>query len=446
MESLKLREKLGYGVGDLGSTLIFATVTTFLMYFYTDIFGLSAAAVGSVFFVARMIDAVSDPLMGAVADRTASRWGKFRPYLLFGAVPLGILAVLTFTTPELSDSGKLIYAYITYILLMVCYTVVNIPYSALPVMMSSDSKARTQLASFRMFCGFFAMLLVSGSTLPLVRLLGGDNEQQGFQLTIALFATLAVLLFFITFRSTNERVKSVDHQSSIKQDLKVVSQNRAWWVLLIVGVLCFSFTMMPFAVGMYYFRYNVGHTDMATAFFVSGNIGMLLGVVVTAVLSKSQCKKRMMICAQLLAALLIINFYWLDTSNIVMICGLFFLVMIAQGVSVPIMWSMVADAADYCEWKQGKRVIGLTTSSVTFSHKFGMGISGVITGAILTRYGYQAGAVQSADTLHGILIMMSLLPALGFLANALVLILYPIDKRISEQMQQELQLLRSTSS
>lgn len=445
MESLKLKEKLGYGVGDLGSTLIFSTVTTFLMYFYTDVFGLSAAAVGSVFFVARMIDAVSDPLMGAIADRTSSHWGKFRPYLLFGAVPLGIFAVLTFTTPDLSDSGKLVYAYVTYILLMVCYTVVNIPYSALPVMMSSDSKARTQLASFRMFCGFFAMLLVSGSTLPLVRLLGGDNEQQGFQLTIALFAILAVFFFFMTFRSTKERVKSIDHPSSIKQDLKVVSQNRAWWVLLVVGVLCFSFTMMPFAVGMYYFRYNVGQTDMATAFFVSGNIGMLLGVVITALLAKSQCKKRIMIGAQLLASLLIVNFYWLDATNIPMICGLFFFVMIAQGVSVPIMWSMVADAADYCEWKQGKRVIGLTTSSVTFSHKFGMGISGVITGAILTRYGYQAGAEQSAETLQGILTMMSLLPALGFLANALVLILYPINKTVSEQMQQELQLLRAAA-
>ena len=446
MQSLQFKEKLGYGVGDLGSTLVFATVSTFLMYFYTDVFGLSAAAVGGVFFVARMIDAVSDPLMGAIADRTSTRWGKFRPYILFGAVPLGILAVLTFTTPDLSDSGKLAYAYVTYILLMVFYTIVNIPYSSLPVMMTSDTKARTQLASFRMFCAFFAMLLVSGSTLPLVGLLGSGNEQQGFQLTMVLFATVAALLFFMTFRNTKEKIEAVNQPSSIKDDLKVVSRNKAWWVLLIVGVLCFSFTMMPFAVGMYFFRYNVGQTDMATAFFVSGNIGMLVGVVLTGVLSKFLCKKRMMICAQLLASLLIINFYWIDSSNITLICGVFFLVMTAQGSSVPIMWSMVADAADYCEWKQGRRVIGLTTSSVTFSHKFGMGISGVISGAILSYYGYQAGAEQSADTLGGILLMMSVLPAVGFMANALVLTLYPINKEVGETMQQELQELRSASA
>jgi len=443
METLKLKEKLGYGFGDLASTLIFATVTTFLMYFYTDIYGLSAAAVGSLFFVARMIDAVSDPLMGALADRTQSRFGKFRPYILFGALPLGILAVATFTTPDLSETGKLIYAYVTYILLMMCYTVVNIPYSSLPTIMSACTKTRTQLASFRMFCGFFAMLIISGATLPLVNWLGEGDQQQGFQYAMVIFASLAVMLFILTFLLTKERIKPIGQPASIKQDLKVVAQNKAWWILLVVGVLCFSFTMMPFGVGMYYFRYNIGNTDLATGFFISGNIGMLVGVVVTALTAKKLCKKQMMIYAQFCAALLVANFYWIGSDNHYLIYGLFFLVMVAQGISVPIMWSMVADAADYCEWKQGKRVIGLTTSSVTFSHKFGMGISGVITGTILTTFGYQAGAEQTEETLHGIVVMMSLLPAIGFMANAAVLSLYPINKAVGDKMQQELAVIRA---
>jgi GPH family glycoside/pentoside/hexuronide:cation symporter len=261
-----------------------------------------------------------------------------------------------------------------------------------------------------------------------------------------LLATLAILFFFATFALTKERVKPISSTSSIKEDLKVVSKNKAWWILLAVGVLLFSFTMMPFGVGMYYFSYNVGDTSLATGFFVSGNIGMLVGVVITALLANKVCKKQMMIYCQLIAALLVINLYWIDPSNIYLVCGVFFLVMIAAGASVPIMWAMVADAADYCEWKQGKRVVALTTSSVTFSHKFGMGISGVVTGAILSSLGYQAGAVQSPGTLHGILVMMSLLPAFGFMLNAAILVLFPIDKKIGEQMQLELQVLRTEAT
>lgn len=443
METLNLKEKLGYGLGDLASTLIFATVTTFLMYFYTDVYGLSAAAVGTLFFVARMIDAISDPLMGAIADRTQTRWGKFRPYILFGALPLGVLAVATFTTPDWAPNLKLVYAYITYIVLMLCYTVVNIPYSSLPTIMSPDPKERTQLASFRMFCGFFAMLVISGATLPLVNYLGAGNQQQGFQYAMMIFATLAVVLFLAMFSLTKERIKPVGNPASIKHDLSVVLRNRAWWVLLLVGVLCFSFTMLPFGVGMYYFRYNVGNTELATGFFVSGNIGMLIGVVITGLLARKACKKQTMIYAQFIAALLVSTLYWLPTDNIVLVYGIFLLVMTAQGVSVPIMWAMVADAADYCEWKQGKRVIGLTTSSVTFSHKFGMGISGVISGVMLSMFGYQAGEVQNPQTLHSILLMMSIMPAIGFLANAAVLTLYPINKQVSEQMQKELAAIRA---
>ncbi len=443
MQTLKFKEKIGYGFGDLASSLILTTISTFLMYFYTDVYGLSAAAVGGLFFVARMIDAVSDPLMGAIADRTQSRWGKFRPYILFGAVPLALLAIATLTTPDWSMTYKLVYAYVTYILLMVCYTIVNIPYSSLPTMMSSDPQERTQLTSFRMFFAFFAMLIISGGTLPLVGFFGGDDQQYGFQITMTLFASIAVILFFLTFFLTKERIKPVNQTTSLKSDLMTVIHNRAWWVLLAVGVLCFSFTMLPFGVGMYYFSYNIGNTDLATGFFVSGNLGMLVGVVITAILAKRICKKRMIIIAQLVAAVLISNLYWMPTSNIFWVYALFFCVMIAQGASVPIIWSMVADAADYCEWKQGKRVVGLTTSSVTFSHKFGMGISGLITGAVLSFYGYQAGGEQNAETLNGILLMMSILPAVGFLANALVLTLYPIDKKTGAQMELELAEIRA---
>lgn len=443
MKIIQLSEKIAYGLGDMASSFIFAVVTSFLMYYYTDVFGLSAAVVGTLLFAARMIDAITDPLMGIIADRTKTRWGRFRPYILFGSLPMAILAILTFTTPDLSANSKIIYAYATYTALMICYTIVNIPYSSLPTLMSSNSEERTELASWRMFFAFLSGLIVSGITLPLVNYFGAGNEQKGFQMVMTMFACLSLVLFLVTFFFTKERVKPLKSNSSLKEDFSVVIRNKAWWILLIVGMLIFSVITLPFAVGMYFFRYNVGNVDLATGFFVSGNVGMIAGALLTGtVLNKRFCKVKTLMVTQFVFALLVVNFYWIDITNLALVYGLMGLVMAAMGAGVPLLWSMTADTADYSEWKSHKRVIGLTTSSVTFSHKFGMGLSGMITGLILTYFGYAAGESQTPDALYGIILMMSILPAVGGVLNGLILSQFPINKAICQDMNIELERRR----
>lgn len=445
-DRLSLKEKVGYGVGDMASSLVFSTINMFLMFYYTDIYGLSAALVGTLFLVTRLWDAVSDPLMGAIADRTRSPFGKFRPYLLWVSAPLGIAAVLTFTTPDVSDTAKVVWAFATYALLMTCYTAINIPYSSLPAMMTGNNRIRTELASYRMFFYFSGALIVALLTLPLIELLGQGNPRQGYQYTMILLAGLAVALFATTFVTTRERVAPIVQPHDLKADLKVVSRNPAFWVLLLIGVLLFSLTFMPFTVGLYYFSYVVGDQSLASGYFAAGNLGMISGALVSMQFTRRFCKKRVMIMAQLAAALLSSFFYVVDPDTTWQVYGLFFAIQSCTAVSVPIIWSMVADTADYAEWTQKRRVIGITTSSITFSHKFGMGIGGAMSGALLSYFGYVPGMEQTDTALQGIILQMSLLPAAGYALVAFVTRFYPIDARVCERMQNALTLQRATAA
>ena len=225
---LSFKEKLGYGLGDTASNIFFQFVNIFLLYYYTDVFGLSPAAVGTLFVVTRFWDAINDPLMGAVADRTNTRWGKYRPYMLWMAVPFGLFGYLAFANPDFSQTGKLIYAYVTYVGLMMAYTAINVPYSALMGVMTPSSEERTSLSSFRFVGAFSGTLLISLSVRPLVRLLGGGDEALGFKLTMALLSIIAVLLFIITFCTTKERVKPLVNKegTSLAKDIQFLFKNR----------------------------------------------------------------------------------------------------------------------------------------------------------------------------------------------------------------------------
>lgn len=434
MDHLSLKEKLGYGVGDLACSLVFSTISMFLMFYYTDIYGLSAALVGSLFFFTRFWDAISDPLMGVLADRTRNRHGKFRPYLLWMSLPLALAAILTFTTPVLGESAKIIWAFATYGLLMTCYTAVNIPYSSLPTMMTGNSRVRTELASYRMFFYFSGGLIVALSTLPLIETLGRGNPQQGYQYLMVLLGGVAVVLLITTFATTRERVTPIEQAQDIRADLNALRRNPAFRILLVVGILIFSLTFMPFTVGLYFFSYVVGEQSLASGYFAAGNLGMICGVLLSLQLTRRMCKKRVMILVQSIAALLSAAFYFIDHQQTWQVYGLFFTIQACAAVSLPVIWSMVADTADYAEWKQKRRVVGITTSSITFSHKFGMGIGGATSGALLSYLGYVPGVEQSPSALHGIILQMSLLPAAGYALVACVTHFYPIDSRLCDHM------------
>lgn len=443
MKPLSMFDKLSFGVGDVASNFVFTAVSTYLMFFYTDVFGISAAIVGTILFVTRMWDAISDPIMGMISDRTQSRWGQFRPYLLFVPIPLAIIAVLTFTTPDISDSGKVIWAFATYILLMTLYTAINIPYSSMLTVMSDSPTERGQMSAYRMMLAFSGALLVNAGTLPLVEFFGAGDQQKGFQLTMALFSIIMVLLFWFCFIRVKERVAKVEQPHSLKEDFKVVVKNRAWWITILAGVPIFTFTITPFVVGMYYFKYYIGDTSAASLFFTFGTVGLIFGAFLCNLLVKRICKRKLMIGGVLGSALCISQFYWIGADQITLIYVLIFLNQACKSIASSCVWAVVADTADYIEWKSKRRVVGLATSSATFSHKFGMGLGGMLVGFGLSYAGYEADAVQTPETIEMIKLFMSFVPAFGACLIAVIMLFYPVTKSVAHTMQQELRVIRA---
>lgn len=445
MKKLSFFDKVSYGFGDLASNVVFTAVGTYLMFFYTDVYGLSAAVVGTLFFVTRMWDAISDPIMGMIGDRTQTRFGKFRPYLLYVPIPLAIVAVLTFTTPDMGESGKIIWAFVTYILLMTLYTAINIPYSSLPATISDSPVERGQMASFRMVLAFTGALMVNASTLPLVEFFGNGNKQQGFQYTLMLLSAVMIVMFWLCFSRVKERVPMIKQRSSLKDDFAVVIKNRAWWITILMGIPLFTFTIMPFAVGMYYFTYIVGDASKAGMFFTMASLGMIVGSALMSQLVKRYSKRNLVIVGALLSMCLISNLYWVDPTDVYVIYAIIFLNQLSKGIAASSLWGLVADTADYVEWKSGRRVVGLSTSSATFSHKFGMGLSGALVGIGLSLSGYQAGVEQTAESAQMILLFMSLIPAFGAGCIAFIAYFYPITQAIEDTMQSELRVTRDAN-
>ena len=442
MKHLTLREKVGYGLGDLASNIVFATVSTFLMFYYTDVYGISAALVGMLFFITRLWDAVSDPLMGAIGDRTNSRWGKFRPYLLFTPIPLAIVAVLTFTTPAFGESGKVIWAFATYIALMTLYTIINIPYSSLPPMMTSSGVERGQLAGYRMTFAFVGSLMVNAGTIPLITKLGSGNSQLGYQYTMMVFAGVMVLLYFACFSLVCERVPPVQQTASLKDDFRVVLRNRAWWVTVLMGVPIFALMLSPFAVGMYYFTYNVGDVSKAPAFFALATAGLIAGASACIYLVKKICKRILVMAAVACGGLVVGQLIWIDPQQLNAVYSVIFVAQFFMGISAANLWGLVGDMADYIEWQSGRRVVGLATSSATFSHKFGMGLGGAMVGFALAYAGYEAGVEQTVEALFMIKAFMSLVPSTGALLVIAIAYFYPVTRSRLQQLQPELEQQR----
>jgi len=438
---LTFKEKLGYGLGDTASNFFFQVFNIFLLYYYTDVFGIDPALVGVMFMVTKVVDAISDPLMGLVADRTNTRWGKFRPYLLWGAIPYGVLGYAMFASPELSDMGKLVYAYVTYTLMMLAYTVINIPYSALMGVMSSNSVERTSLSSYRFVCAFSAAWVIGTFVTPLKNILGGGDEAQGFRLTMMLFAVISIALFWVTFATTRERVKPLQEKSNLKLDFQALLTNLPWITLFFAAI----FTLMNAAVRngtiMYYFKYYVGDDgtpiflifDQTAVFMSLGLVAMVAGIACTKALASRFDKRLLLIVLATLNALAMAAFYFIPPDQFLLMTVVNMFATLVIGPTIALVWAMYADTADYGEWKTGRRTTGLVFSALQFAQKLGLAVGAGLTGIILSLFGFIANEVQSGQSINGIRLMFSVFPAALAMAGVVAVLFYPLrDKKVKE--------------
>jgi glycoside/pentoside/hexuronide:cation symporter, GPH family len=446
---LSLKEKISYGFGDLASVLYWQTFMLYFTYFYTDVFLIPASVAATMFLVSRLWDGVNDPLMGILADRTKTRWGKFRPYLLWLCVPFAIAGVLAFTTPDFSMSGKIIWAYATFILIMMLYTAINIPYTALMGVISPSSIERTSVSSIKFLFAFAAGIIVSATLLPMTQILGGENDQKGWQLTFVVYGIAAVLFFLIAFKGTRERVLPPKNQkSNIKQDLKELVTNKPWLILLATTITFILFVAVRGSVTVHYFKYVIGVQELtlpfigsktfdfvalASAYNTVGQISALLGVLVVTLIAKKLGKKKTFLLFFIIAIFSTGILYFLTAKQL----GLIFFFQVTGsftgGPLSVLLWAMYADTADYAEWKKGRRATGLIFSASTMSQKFGWAFGAFLALTLMSQVGFQPNEVQDSESLRGLLLLFSLMPAGLGIVSLFISLTYPLnDKRVAE--------------
>lgn len=507
MNKLPFYEKVGYAMGDAAANLVWRGALAYLAVFYTDTFGLTAAAAAMLFLVVRLSDGVTDIIMGMIADRTNTPWGKFRPWILWSTPVLALFMVLCFTTPDFSYTNKLIYAYITYIGLTIAYTLNNVPYSALMGVMTPSDVERTSLSGFRFAGAFAGGLLVMGFLPDLVAYFGEGNNAQGYQYTMYLFAALLTALMLITFFSTKERVTpTIDASSDLKSDLKDLSKNlpfivlpllastlffyyrnlssgifffvvvivmwffinrlknsptegisgtqqdmldllsnKPWLILLGMGFLTMMFNGIKYGVIAYYFKYQVGDELMAGKYFVTLLIVSILGALCTGYLSKKIGKPTLFIISLLCSGLLTAAFYWVPSGNITAIFVLGCSAEFFAAMMPTLFFTMLGDSADYSEWKNGRRATGLVYSAGTFVQKTGGGFAGALVLVVLANYGYNGMDKSTIDgALPGMQLLMSWIPAAFAFAGAALMLFYPLSSEKNQQISIDLDQRRAT--
>ncbi|MGD0464769.1 MAG: MFS transporter [Tepidisphaeraceae bacterium] len=455
VQKLRLGEKIGYGFGDLASCLFWSTISTYLLYFYTDVFGLTAKAAGIMFFVSRFSDAIFDVVMGMLADRTKTRWGRFRPYLLWLAVPMGVGAILAFTTPSFGGPAKLVYAYITYILFMFLYSAINIPYTALLGVISGDPAERSDAATSKFIGAYLGGIIVSATALPLAtHYLGHGNEARGWQLTLTVYAMAATVFFLITFISTRERIQPIATQKiSVKDDLKDLSKNGPWMALFLVTILLILFVCIRSSITTHYFKYYVrtqevslfgkthhfGFEYLASAFNTVGQVASLVGTALVPLFTRLIGRKRATLLLFITALICTGSYYFLKPQDLVLIFGLNIVGSLVGGPISALLWIMYADTADYSEWKTGRRATGLVFSASIMSNKMGWAVGSMIAGWILGTTGFVPNVVQKAETLEGLRAMMSIIPVVAGVAAVIVLAFcYRLDEETMANVKAEL--------
>jgi Na+/melibiose symporter-like transporter len=482
MEKVPVKEKIGYSFGDAAANFVFQTMLIFQLGFYTDVFGISAVAAGVLLLVGRFWDAFFDPLMGVIADRTQTKWGKFRPWVLWSAIPFALMFFLTFTTPDFSATGKLVYAYITYILLMTVYSVNNLPYSALNGVITGDVNERTSLSQYRFFFAMAAAFIVQGLILPLVGKFGQGDAAKGWSMTIGVFAILSIVFFVITFFSVHERIKPDPKQkSSARQDFADLLKNKPWIAMFILTLFLFITLALWGSAMFYYFTYYADKESLytflqslglvttavgepgswwhgilntfgliATAdrgnvtsvgfslFNMTGQLVMIIGVIMSKVLAVRFGKRNVFLVGLFLTAVFTALFITLPAGAIGSAFLLNILKSLAYGPTIPLLWAMMGDVADFAEWKTRRRATGVVFAGIVFALKAGLGLGGAICGWILGTFGYVANAVQTEHALFGIRMTASIFPAITFFIGVIALLTYGITKKLNLQIQNEL--------
>jgi GPH family glycoside/pentoside/hexuronide:cation symporter len=446
-DRLSFLENFGFGLGDTASNFFFQTFNIFLLYYYTDVFGIDAAVAGTMFLLTRLWDALSEPIMGLICDRTNTRWGKYRPYLLWMAIPYGVFGYLIFANPDLGQTGKVVYAYFTYAMMMMAYTAINVPYSSLMGVLSPSSYARTIASNFRFVGAYGGGLLISMYVRSLVARLGGGNELRGFQYTMGLFALASIILFWITFLTTRERVQPPPGQrQNAKEEVKELVRNRPWIMLFFAALFSTTFIATRDSVTIHFFKYVLRADnevvflgmDKASLFLSVGRFMMMLGVLCVGFLVKYIDKKPLAAYLTLGTAVCWFSFYFIprDLFGLMLIinaAGSFML-----GPTSALVWSMYGDVADHGQVMFGRRSTGLIHSASLFALKTGTVVAGFLGGWLLDLFGFVANQAQSERTIQGILLMFSVFPAIFAIGKAIALFMYPLNRQKVIENEQEL--------
>jgi glycoside/pentoside/hexuronide:cation symporter, GPH family len=471
IQKITLKEKIGYGFGDAASSMFWKIFGMYSLFFYTDVLGITAAAAGTMFLVARLWDSFFDVFVGIISDRTKSRYGKYRPYLLWFAIPFAVMGAITFFAPDFGQTGKLIYAYVTYSLMMIVYSMINVPYASLLGAISSDPTERNSLSSYRMSFAFIGSFVTFMLLQPLIdffsKTFGNDAVAQatkdaansvstspvGWVMGVGAIGMICVVLFLLCFRWTKERVTQIESEenASVKKDLKDLFNNAPWWILVATGLAALLFNAVRDSVAIYFFRdyvqsnYKMTGTgwDMTTIYFLVGQAANLIGVMAAPAISRKYGKKRTYMIAMLIAGILSTGFYFIPNS-ITWILIFQFMISIFAGYVLPLLWSMFADIVDHQELLTGRRATGLIFSSSSMSQKLGWALGSAMSGWILAVFHYMPNAVQqSQETIFGEHIMISLMPAVCCMLAFVGMFFYPLsDKKVRENSQ-ELTLKRN---
>lgn len=466
----RLSEKIGYGFGDMSSSMFWKIFSYYLPFFYSNVFGLSLAHAGTLVLVTKLYDAISDPVMGLIADRTHTRWGKYRPYLLWIAVPFALAGILAFFTPQTdSYTFKHIYAYVTYILMMTVYTAINVPYGAMLGVMTDDSREKSVFSSFRMFFAYIGSFIAMGSFEPLLKLrqsvLGtlpadwtlADSTSVDWTIAVSIIGVVCAILFILTFAMTREHVTEAEMaketasaaelesgKSSVAEDLKALVTNGPWWMLLGGGIAILLFNCVRGGAAAYYFADVLGSNAVFTLalFLTVGEIAQLVGVLVTVPVSEKIGKKMtfLLVLAVITVLSIIVAFLPETPSGMWTLLVLQILICIAIGINSPLLWSMFADVADYSEYKNGRASTGLIFSSSSMAQKFGAAFGSAIVLWVLLAFGYDnaKGAVQSLEALTTIKALISWIPAIGSAAGIAIMLGYPLTDRKMMEIHSEL--------
>lgn len=430
------KEKLGFGLGDAASHIVFDSSVAILAYFYTNIYGLPPAVMGTLFLVVRVLDAITDPIMGAIADQTKSRWGRFRPWLLIICVPFAVSCVLVYSTPNFEQTGKIIYAVLAYIFMTLMYTAINIPYCSLGAAITADPQENLSLQSWRFAIAPIGGAMGTALILPLADFIAPGDRASGMQWAMGIFGVIGCLMFLICFATTRERITPVKEENlNIYRDVRILMQNDQWRILSVYNLAMLCGVVVRGSLLVYFVQYILNQgSSIISLFMLATTVAAVMGSLSAKWVGSSMCKIRASVWVNILSALIGLLFLVLPTDYWIPAFVVHIILNILQGINAPLQWSMITDANNYGEWKTQRRITGMNVAANIFIIKLGVAIGGALTGWGLAFYGYQAGVEQqSAEAIRGVLILFTVLPAAFYLITAFSIRYYRLtEARMNE--------------